>query len=806
MNSTLCCSRIPEGDRRRFWKSIAALGGGTFALLTASCDYIDTPTRTSCWTTTTRRTRRCLSSSTARWQAVSFRIPLAPGASSDPQSTVSCSTNTAWVVLAPGWDPTSATPPASFVLLESRLGFAVDLGKTVHIPVDNQNFAGNCATGDPISQSDADFITQLVFPSLRVPSLRRGELHHDDASADAGIAVRPPPSSRESFARLVGALLRGSVSPCVDPRGRAGRASGGPRRCAFDFMNLLAQHDLHDIENESWNAYGQFTYISSCKLPFSAPYTNANGSNNSLVAGLRAELHGHLHALLRLAPLARRPRPTSSPRSSPSGRSRGSRARRRDPELRAPEDRIGDPAALPLADLLPPDHRVRRRSRRARRRTRCSSGPSSTAGGSSCHRQLHDPRLLRQELRHLGSAPAFFNMAFMTYASWDFPSDARGYSWGGAAELYWDDWALRIGRITPPQDPNQLADRLPVLEVLRRRSSSSSTTTRSSDRPARCASSATETTCSPGDSTTPSRPSRPTRTRTPPRAEALQLRIGQLHGAGPLLGPKAEREVGIGINVEQYVARRRRRLRPRDVLRRADRGRRFQLGRSVALLGAVAKGSALAPSLRRRRASGVGIELDLGHPRQVSGDGRRRRLRWGRPSPAGRRGGRRSVLQREPPEGDWLAADYQHIWNPGFNADRGPRRHRRLGPCGVLEERFLFARWGSRANSSAWRRGRGPTPNSKRRALPWIGCIRRRQAAGGPSWTPFDTRGGLGGAVALTTWYAHDPLRGCRTADGSQRLTAVSDEALAGFLLSPRPTTELEALPEPRHAARCHRK
>src|ERR1700729_3939692 len=51
----------------------------------------------------------------------------------------------------------------------------------------------------------------------------------------------------------------------------------------FDFMNLLTHHGLHDIEDESWNAYGQFTYISSWKLPFSARYTNLNGSNNSLV-------------------------------------------------------------------------------------------------------------------------------------------------------------------------------------------------------------------------------------------------------------------------------------------------------------------------------------------------------------------------------------------------------------------------------------------------------------------------------------------------------------------------------------------
>jgi hypothetical protein len=44
----------------------------------------------------------------------------------------------------------------------------------------------------------------------------------------------------------------------------------------------------------------------------------------------------------------------------------------------------------------------------------------------------------------------------------------------------------------------------------------------------------------------------------------------------------------------------------------------------------------------------------------------------------------------------------------------------------------------------------------------------------------LDTHGGLGGAVSFTTGYAHDPLR-VRTSDGSQRLTVVSDEALADF-------------------------
>jgi high affinity Mn2+ porin len=36
------------------------------------------------------------------------------------------------------------------------------------------------------------------------------------------------------------------------------------------------------------------------------------------------------------------------------------------------------------------------------------------------------------------------------------PSDARGYSWGASVELYWDDWAIRAARITPPENPNTL--------------------------------------------------------------------------------------------------------------------------------------------------------------------------------------------------------------------------------------------------------------------------------------------------------------------------------------------------------------
>jgi high affinity Mn2+ porin len=50
-------------------------------------------------------------------------------------------------------------------------------------------------------------------------------------------------------------------------------AEPGPRdEEAFDVMNLLADRGLHELQNERWNAYGQYTYISSFKQPFSSPY------------------------------------------------------------------------------------------------------------------------------------------------------------------------------------------------------------------------------------------------------------------------------------------------------------------------------------------------------------------------------------------------------------------------------------------------------------------------------------------------------------------------------------------------------
>jgi high affinity Mn2+ porin len=51
----------------------------------------------------------------------------------------------------------------------------------------------------------------------------------------------------------------------------------------------------------------------------------------------------------------------------------------------------------------------------------------------------------------------FLNWSLFTHGAWDFAADARGYTWGLALEYYFDDWAVRAGRFIQPKQPNQQA-------------------------------------------------------------------------------------------------------------------------------------------------------------------------------------------------------------------------------------------------------------------------------------------------------------------------------------------------------------
>ena len=48
----------------------------------------------------------------------------------------------------------------------------------------------------------------------------------------------------------------------------------------------------------------------------------------------------------------------------------------------------------------------------------------------------------------------FLNWALITHGAWDYAADARAYTIGGAAEFYWDNWAVRAGRFMEPKVAN----------------------------------------------------------------------------------------------------------------------------------------------------------------------------------------------------------------------------------------------------------------------------------------------------------------------------------------------------------------
>jgi high affinity Mn2+ porin len=230
----------------------------------------------------------------------------------------------------------------------------------------------------------------------------------------------------------------------------------GHEDAAFDFMNLLAHHGLHDIDEEAWNAYGQFTLIGSYKAPFHAPYTNANGSNNSLLPTAEGSFTGTFTLFFGLSlwpggeaylvPEVISERPLSQLRGIGGSiqnfelQKTGSET----PQIYRSRTYLRQTIELGGGRVVEDSNPMQLATVVRKRRVVVTAGNFTILDVFDRNSISWDPR------------QTFLNMAFMTYSSWDFPSDARGYSWGATAELYWDDWAVRIGRITPPQNPNQL--------------------------------------------------------------------------------------------------------------------------------------------------------------------------------------------------------------------------------------------------------------------------------------------------------------------------------------------------------------
>jgi hypothetical protein len=261
------------------------------------------------------------------------------------------------------------------------------------------------------------------------------------------MAVRSLPLAVLTLCALLSAPLRAGAEPTEpDAHGDA----------AFDVMNALARRGLHQLDDEAWNAYTQLTTIYNYKAGFAARYTNLGGSNHSLrpegegsysltltlFAGLRPWRGAEFFVIPELlgeVPLSDLAGLGGAIQNAELQKSSGAAPR---PYLsrmflRQTID-LGGGALQKDSDPMQLGARV------ATRRLVLSAGMFSIL-------DFMDKNAYAGDLRR-----QFLNMSFLTYSAYDFAADARGYSWGGVAELYLDDWAVRVGRMAPPQAPNQL--------------------------------------------------------------------------------------------------------------------------------------------------------------------------------------------------------------------------------------------------------------------------------------------------------------------------------------------------------------
>ena len=221
-------------------------------------------------------------------------------------------------------------------------------------------------------------------------------------------------------------------------------------------MKALADQDLHDIEDERWNAYTQFTYISNWKGAFPAAYTNANGSINSLIPDSERSFTGTatLYFGIRLWKGGEAYLVPEVIAERPLSQLRGLGGSIQNFELQ--KGGTATPQAYRSRAIVKQTFglggkREKEESAPMQLGTHYDGRRIVVVAGNFSILDFFDKNAFDIDPRQ-----GFFSLAFLTHAAYDFASDARGYSWGGVAEVYWDDWAVRFGRITPPKDPNQL--------------------------------------------------------------------------------------------------------------------------------------------------------------------------------------------------------------------------------------------------------------------------------------------------------------------------------------------------------------
>jgi hypothetical protein len=485
--------------------------------------------------------------------------------------------------------------------------------------------------------------------------------------------VRP-----DRFAGALRGAIGASVAASIALAASRASAQAAPPAAhedqAFDFMNLLAKHGLHDLEHETWNVYGQFTYISSWKRPFSAPYTNVNGSTASLVPDAERSFTGSFTLFFgtKLWPGGEGYFVPEVISERPLSKLRGLGGSIQNFEL---QKTGGETPQLYRARTF-----LRQTFGFGGDHVEKTSDPMQLASVVDARRlvltignftilDVFDRSSVNWDPRQ-----TFLNMAFMTHSSWDFPSDARGYSWGGTAELYWDDWAFRYGRITPPKNPNDLAQEFRFFTFYGDQIELEHDHSLFGQSGAvRLLGFRNRVDTGRFDDAIAAYKADPVHANAAACEPAQLYNYGSRNFTAPDLCwvRKPNVKLGVGLNVEQHVT-------PDlgfvvralyadgktevDAFNPADRSISF---------AAVGKGTSWH---RPFDVAGVGFAsawisqihadyLAMGGVDGFVGDGRLNKAA-------------ESVVEAfysfNLLDAIWLTADFQHIWNPGFNADRGP--------------------------------------------------------------------------------------------------------------------------------------
>jgi len=224
-----------------------------------------------------------------------------------------------------------------------------------------------------------------------------------------------------------------------------------------DFMHVLSRYGLHDMKDERVSAYGQISLIGDYKAPFHAKYTDLGGVYNSLLPGAEGSwtatatlflgLKLWTGAELYVMPEEISERPLSHLAGIGSAIQNGELQKGGTPAPTLYMSRVYLKQTIGFGGAP-----VEKKSDIAQLGGVADARRLVLTVGKFSLLDAFDRSSVAGDVRR-----QYLNMAFMTHAAMDFASDARGYSWGGIAELYFDDWAGRIARITGPQNPNQLA-------------------------------------------------------------------------------------------------------------------------------------------------------------------------------------------------------------------------------------------------------------------------------------------------------------------------------------------------------------